>query len=104
MCCERSFMRLADCAAVADLAVVDADVEAAFRITAHPRLELYRRAVPTIVAQRQHRTLSTFPALRKRNALHAVTSPLFTRALLHQRHRSPGVFVLERAIEVEHPD
>src|SRR5665213_1162354 len=70
-----SFVRLCDCAAEADLAVVDADVEAALGIAANPRLVHDRRPIAPVVAQRQHRTLLTFPAVRKRIVLHAATPP-----------------------------
>ena len=48
----RLFHRLAEAAAEADFAVIDADVVAAVRIGAHPRLELNRRPVPTVIGER----------------------------------------------------
>src|SRR5580765_46217 len=56
-----------DAAAEADLAVVDAKVEPAGRIAAHPGLVGDRRAVATVVRERQQNAVVALPALRKRD-------------------------------------
>src|SRR5690554_3480226 len=58
----RLLVALTDRATEADLAVVDPDVEAALRIRADPGLVGDRRAVTTVVRERQHVPLSTLLA------------------------------------------
>src|SRR5437773_11805424 len=64
---KRLLAREPDAAAEADLAVVDAKVEPAGRIAAHPGLVCDRRAVPTVVRERQQNPVVALPALRKRD-------------------------------------
>src|SRR3712207_4936330 len=59
----RSLVALADGAAEADLSVVDADVEAAVRVGADPRLVGDRRAVAAVVGQRYEQSLVALAAL-----------------------------------------
>src|SRR2546426_7099160 len=59
--------RESDAAAETDLAVVDAKVEPARRIAAHPGLVRDRRALATVVGKRQQNPVVALPALRKRD-------------------------------------
>src|SRR3954454_18596778 len=61
----RLLLGCSDGAAVAQFTVVDANVEAAIRITARPGLVGDRRAVATIVAERKQRTGSALSTPRK---------------------------------------
>src|SRR5262249_35636318 len=56
-----------DAAAEADLAVVDAKVEPASRIAAHPGLVRDGRSVAAVVGERQQNPVVALPALRKRD-------------------------------------
>src|SRR6476661_8105071 len=58
-------LRRADHSSVAQLAVVDAEVEAALGIAAGPRLERDGSSVATVVAERQQEALAAFLAGRK---------------------------------------
>src|SRR5262245_13606719 len=53
-------------ASEADLAVVDADIEAAVRVVADPRLVGDRRSVAAVVGQRQQDPLAALETLGKR--------------------------------------
>src|SRR5262249_48720487 len=56
-----------DAATEADLAVVDAEVEPAGRIAAHPGLVRDRRSIATVIGERQQNPVVALPALRKRD-------------------------------------
>src|SRR5262245_53817570 len=75
-----------DTAAEADLAVVDAKVEPAGRIAAHPGLVRDGRSVATVVGERKQNSVVALPALRKRD-FHP--SPLPPDAAAP--HRSPRI-------------
>src|SRR5215831_6132653 len=60
-----SFARGHDGAAQTDLAVVDAKIETARRVVAHPRLVRDRRAVATVVGERQQHAFVALHALGK---------------------------------------
>jgi hypothetical protein len=64
------FVALPDGPTKADLTVVDADVEAALRAVANPRLEHDRSAIAAVVREWHKLPLLTFPALRQLEIWH----------------------------------
>src|SRR5687768_8467480 len=70
-----SLVTLPDRTAEADLAVVDSNVESAFRIRANPRLVCDRCTITAIVGQRQHVAAATFSTVRELHARLAHCAP-----------------------------
>src|SRR6185437_6553999 len=70
-----SFVRLADRPPKADLAVVDANVETAFGVVAHPRLVGDGRSFASIIADRKHGSLAAFATVRQLAHIHCSSPP-----------------------------
>src|SRR6185437_1629732 len=103
-----SFVRLADRPPKADLAVVDANVETALGVVAHPRLVGDGRSFASIIAERKHGSLAAFATVRQLAHIHCSSPP----PVRHSRpaHTStgspdpdhaPGVLPVEGLVEIE---
>src|SRR5688500_11377201 len=122
-------VRNANGAAVAQLTVVDAEIEATLRVAAGPRLVGDRSAVASVIAERKQRPLPAFPAAwqlahlvhnpsppsasaareaqaaREHVSVRVIFAPPVLptrRRWLHVLRSAPGILALERLVEVEH--
>src|SRR6185312_3420745 len=103
-----SFVRLADRPPEADLPVVNANVESAFGVVAHPCLVGNGRAFASIITERKHGSLAAFATVRQLAHIHCSSPP----PVRHSRpaHTStgspdpdhaPGVLPVEGLVEIE---
>src|SRR6185312_9694766 len=70
-----SFVRLADRPPEADLPVVNANVESAFGVVAHPCLVGNGRAFASIITERKHGSLAAFATVRQLAHIHCSSPP-----------------------------